>query len=269
MPLPFIRAATTFAGARRAATDWQVRLAVLLVLHARQVRCQVVDLALNRVALVAVGVPQLPQFVDHAGGSTRAQFAAPLVRLRTAQVGTLSVEHFGHLRTVREYFQILVDTLLGVFVEPFSDRRSRAVITPAPKFYLFDVGVAGYLTGRRIERSAGQDFGHALEHFVLMELLAYRTYRERDVPVRFWRTKSGLECDFVIGRSGEVVIEVKGSADPAPRDLTPMRAYVEEHHPRHAIVVCTASNPRRTQDGIWILPWEQFLERLWADTIIE
>ena len=85
-------------------------------------------------------------------------------------------------KTVREYFQILVDTLLGVFVEPFSGRRSRAVITRAPKFYLFDVGVAGYLTGRRIERSAGRDFGRALEHFVLMELLAYRTYRERDVP---------------------------------------------------------------------------------------
>ena len=116
-------------------------------------------------------------------------------------------------KTVREYFQILVDTLLGVYVEPFSGRRSRAVITRAPKFYLFDVGVAGYLSGRRIERPAGQDFGRALEHFVLMEVLAYRTYRERDVPVRFWRTKSGLECDFVIGRRGEVAVEVKAGAD--------------------------------------------------------
>ncbi len=172
-------------------------------------------------------------------------------------------------KTVREYFQILVDTLLGVFVEPFSGRRSRAVITRAPKFYLFDVGVAGHLTGRRIERPAGQDFGRALEHFLLMELLAYRSYRERDVPIRFWRTKTGLECDFVIGRRGEVAIEVMGGADPGSRDLAPLRAYVEEHHPRHAIVVCTTSAPRRTQDGIRILPWERFLERLWADTIIE
>ena len=129
-------------------------------------------------------------------------------------------------KTVREYFQILVDTLLGVFVEPFSGRRSRAVITRAPKFYLFDVGVAGYVTGRRIERPAGEAFGRALEHFVLMELLAYRTYREREVPVRFWRTKSGLECDFVIGREGEIAIEVKGGAGLNPGDLRPMRAYV-------------------------------------------
>ena len=93
-------------------------------------------------------------------------------------------------KTVKEYFQVLVDTLVGVMVEPFGRRRSRAIITKAPRFYLFDVGVAGHLTGRRIERAAGPDFGRALEHFVLMEILVYRSYREHDFPVRFWRTKS-------------------------------------------------------------------------------
>ena len=172
-------------------------------------------------------------------------------------------------KTVREYFQILVDTLLGVFVEPFSLRRSRAVITRAPKFYLFDVGVAGKLTGRRIERATGPDFGRALEHLVLMELLAYRSYRERDWPVRFWRTKSGLECDFVLGRDGAIAIEVKGGANVRPGELKAMRAYVDEHRPRHAIVVCNENAPRRTDDGIRILPWRQFLELLWTDAIIE
>ena len=172
-------------------------------------------------------------------------------------------------KTVREYFQILVDTLLGVFVEPFSGRpRSRAVIVRAPKFYLFDVGVAGHLTGRQIGRAAGPDFGRALEHFVLMELLAYRSYRECDYAVRFWRTRSGLECDFVLGREGEVAIEVNGSANPGPGDLRAVRAYVQDHNPRLAAVVCTASAPRRTPDGIHILPWDRFLERLWAGAIV-
>ena len=172
-------------------------------------------------------------------------------------------------KTVREYFQILVDTLLGTLVEPFSRRRSRQVITRAPKFYLFDVGVAGHLTGRRIERPAGPEFGRAFEHLVLMELLAYRSYRERDFPLRFWRTKSGLECDFVLGRGGEVAIEVKGSASPRPSDLRSIRAYVDEHRPRHAIVVCNERKARRASDGIWILPWERFFERLWSDAIID
>ena len=172
-------------------------------------------------------------------------------------------------KTVREYFQILVDTLVGTLLEPFSRRRSREVITRAPKFYLFDVGVAGHLMGRRVERPAGPEFGRALEHLVLMELLAYRSYREVELPVRFWRTRSGLECDFVLGREGGVVIEVKGSTRLRPSDLRSIRAYVDEHSPRQAIVVCNERDARRTSDGIWILPWERFLEQLWSGAIVE
>ena len=171
-------------------------------------------------------------------------------------------------KTVKEYFQILVDTLLGTFVEPFSRRRSRAVITSAPRFYLFDVGVANHVAGRRIQRTAGADFGRSLEHFVLMELLAYRSYREHDFPVRFWRTKSGLECDFVLGRKGDVAIEVKGGRRVDRRELAGLRAFVEEHRPRQAIVVCNERAPRRTDDGIRILPWERFLEELWGDEVV-
>ena len=172
-------------------------------------------------------------------------------------------------KTVREYFQILVDTLLGVFVEPFTRHRKRAIITQASKFYLFDVGVAGHVAGRRIAKAAGADFGRALEHFVLMELLAYRSYREVDFPVRFWRTKSGLECDFVLGHTGSVAIEVKGSDNVEPRDFKGLAAFAEEHEPRLAIVVCNEPVPRRTAAGILVLPWREFLERLWDGRIVE
>ena len=171
-------------------------------------------------------------------------------------------------KTVKEYFQILVDTLLGVFVEPFSRRRSRSVISSAPKFYLFDVGVANHIAGRRIEKVGGPEFGRGLEHFVLMELLAYRSYREHDFPVRFWRTRSGLECDFVLGRDGDVAIEVKGASRVRQAELRGLRAFVQEHRPRLAIVVCNESAVRRTDEGIWILPWERFLERLWGDEVV-
>lgn len=141
------------------------------------------------------------------------------------------------------------------------------MIGSAPKFYLFDVGVANHVAGRRIERASGPDFGRALEHFVLMELLAYRSYRELDFPVRFWRTKSRLECDFVLGREGSVAIEVKGASRVRRRELRGLRAFVEEHRPRQAIVVCNESAVRQTDEGIWILPWERFLQRLWAGEV--
>ena len=170
-------------------------------------------------------------------------------------------------KTVREYFQILVDTLLGVFVEPLGRSRSRAVITRAPKFYLFDVGVAGYLSGRRLERAAGPDFGLALEHLVLMEILAWRSYREKDVSLRYWRTKSGLEVDFVLGRDADVGIEVKSTRRVRPADLRGLRAFCEEHRPRGAIVVSNDPAPRRAGD-IDVLPWRVFLDRLWGNDLI-
>ena len=170
-------------------------------------------------------------------------------------------------KTVREYFQILVDTLLGEFVEPFSRRRSRAILLRAPKFYLFDVGVAGYLSGRRLDRAAGPAFGLALEHYVLMEILAFRSYRERDVPLRYWRTKSGLEVDFVLGREAEAAIEVKGTSRVRPEDMKGIRAFCEEHRPRRAIVVSNDPAPRRAGD-IDVLPWRVFLDRLWGNELI-
>jgi len=169
-------------------------------------------------------------------------------------------------KTVKEYYQILVDTLLGTFVEPWKRRQERQVIGKAPKFYLFDVGVAGALTRRRIAEERGESFGRALEHFVLMEIQAHRSYRELDYGVHFWRTKSGLEVDFVLG-DGEVAVEVKGTSRVDPSELRSLRAFVADHRPRHAILVCNERAPRIVE-GIEILPWREFLARLWGGRVL-
>jgi predicted AAA+ superfamily ATPase len=168
-------------------------------------------------------------------------------------------------KTVKEYYQILVDTLLGTFVEPYKQRQERQVIGRAAKFYLFDVGVAGAIAKRRIESERGEQFGRALEHLVLMEILAHRSYRELDHPVRFWRTKSGLEVDFVLG-DGETAVEVKGAARADTPDFRSLRAFAEDHRPRRSILVCNEPVPR-TAEGIEVLPWRVFLGRLWAGEI--
>ncbi|NMC65544.1 MAG: ATP-binding protein, partial [Acidobacteria bacterium] len=73
-------------------------------------------------------------------------------------------------KTVKEYYQILADTLLGRLVEPFRKRQSRQVIMRSPKFYLFDVGVAGTIMKRQISETRGEQFGRAFEHFIFMEI---------------------------------------------------------------------------------------------------
>jgi predicted AAA+ superfamily ATPase len=170
-------------------------------------------------------------------------------------------------KTVKEYYQILVDTLLGRFVTPFKKRQSRQVIGKAPKFYLFDVGVAGAITNRRIPETRGESFGRALEHFILMELVAHRSHSELDYEINFWRTKTGLEVDFVLA-GGEIAIEVKGTSRMDSRDLKGLNAFAEEFSPKHAIAVCTEKQ-ERVIGPVRVMPWTTFLERLWSGRLIK
>lgn len=169
-------------------------------------------------------------------------------------------------KTVKEYYQILVDTMLAVRIEPFKKKQSRQVITKASKYYMFDVGVAGFLTKRHLTDAKGIEFGKAFEHFLLMEINAYRSYSEKNFDIHFWRTKSGLEVDFILG-PGEIAVEIKGSSRVDKADISGLSAFVDEYSPKKAIIVCN-EREKRLIDKIEILPWEMFLERLWSGKII-
>jgi uncharacterized protein len=169
-------------------------------------------------------------------------------------------------KTVKEDYQILCDTQLGRFVPPYKRRQDRQVITKAATFYLFDVGVAGALTRRRIEEPRGEQFGRALEHLVFMELCAYASCSELAFPISFWRTKAGREVDFVLG-SGEVAIEVKGSPRVDDRDLRSLASFAEEQKPRTSYVVCNEAE-ERTVGEIRVVPWRTFFSALWAGEVI-
>ena len=170
-------------------------------------------------------------------------------------------------KTVKEYYQILVDTLLGRMVEPFKKRKDRQIISRTPKFYLFDVGAAGSLIKRQIAQERGELFGKAFEHFILTELTAHSSYHELDYEINFWRTKSGLEVDFVLG-GGEVAIEVKGSDRVDIRELRALKDFSEKYSPQLAIVVCN-EREERIQGPIRLMPWRQFLSKLWEGKIIK
>lgn len=169
-------------------------------------------------------------------------------------------------KTVQAYFQILTDTLLGNFLEPFRKQRRRQIISATPKFYLFDVGVAGGLMRRNLRGLRGPEFGRAFEHFILMELLAYRSYAEKEIPLHFWRTKEGNEVDFVLDR-GRIALEVKGSDSVDVHDLKGIKIFMKEYQPEHAYVVSQDRAPRQLESGLQVLPWQTFCEMLWKGEI--
>lgn len=170
-------------------------------------------------------------------------------------------------KTVAEYYQILVDTLIGVFIQPFSKRKNRNVIISTPKFYLFDVGVAGGLMRRVLQTNKGIEFGNAFENFILMELLAYRSYSEKDFKIDFWRTKGGSEVDFVLD-AGKISIEIKGTNKVRNGDIKGSVSFLEDYKPKKALIVCQESVPRKHPSNIEIFPWKQFLEMLWSGEIL-
>jgi len=169
-------------------------------------------------------------------------------------------------KTVKEYYQILIDTLLAVRIDPFKKRQSRKIITKAPKYYLFDVGVANYLRKQHLEEERGEEFGRAFEHFLLMEILAYRSYSGQDFTINFWRTKTGLEIDFILAR-GEIAIEIKGANRIDKRDLNALVAFAEEYSPKRNFLVCNEKE-KRHHGKIEILPWSNFLQELWAGNVL-
>jgi uncharacterized protein len=163
--------------------------------------------------------------------------------------------------TVKEYFQILEDTLIGWIIPAFRKKQKRRIVQ-APKFYYFDVGVAAYLKKQGRVEPGSPEFGKAFEHFICMELQAHASYSEQFYPISYWRTASGFEVDFILG-DGEIAIEVKSSTQVNYRHLKGLRAFKEEHGPRRSIVVSLDPAPRMTEDSIEILPWNVFLDALW------
>ncbi|MFC1512538.1 hypothetical protein ACFL4S_00670 [bacterium] len=94
----------------------------------------------------------------------------------------------------------------------------------------------------------------------------FRSYSESNFDINFWRTKSGLEVDFILGK-GQTALEVKGTKRVDKTDLKGIRAFIEEYSPKKAIIVCNEKKERIT-DNISIIPWKKFLTDLWQNKII-
>ncbi len=110
--------------------------------------------------------------------------------------------------TAQGYYQILIDTMLGYYIYLYRKKIKRDIITATPKFYLFDVGVANYLAKQKPISLKGQVSGQSFEQFILMELKAYIDYSRKRIDITYWRTKTGLEVDFILGDAA-VAIDVK------------------------------------------------------------
>ncbi|MBR6132734.1 MAG: ATP-binding protein [Bacteroidales bacterium] len=164
-------------------------------------------------------------------------------------------------KTVKEYFSILQDTLVGYTIPAYTKVMKRRLVQ-APRFYFFDVGVANYLLHRQNLVRGTVEFGHAFEHWVIQEIIAYIGYTHNENRLSYWRTYTGIEVDAVIG-DARLAIEIKSVAEVLPKHLTGLKTFMEEHPDTRPIIVSLDRISRRCgeMESLYVM---DFLRMLWA-----
>jgi predicted AAA+ superfamily ATPase len=167
--------------------------------------------------------------------------------------------------TVKNYFEVLQDTLVGQVLEPWVGSKKRKAILTA-KFYFFDIGVRNWILDLQSIPKGTDAFGKAFEHFIFMELRAYLSYSRARLSLYFWRSVNHHEVDFLLG--DQVAIEVKSKTKVTAQDAKNLKALQEEG--THPVLIVVSQDPiNRKKDGVSYLHWKEFLERLWAGKIAD
>ncbi len=168
-------------------------------------------------------------------------------------------------KAVLRYFQILEDTLVGFFLEPFHS-SVRKVQTAKSKFYLFDLGVKRALEGTLDSeiQPGTYAFGKAFEHFFIMECRRLRDYLRKEDRFYYVRTKDDVEIDLLIERSRKELfaIEIKSSERVDIIELRAAYALAKDLKVKRFIIACREEK-LRIVDGIEIMPWRQALAEIY------
>ncbi|MBI2996826.1 MAG: ATP-binding protein [Candidatus Melainabacteria bacterium] len=190
-------------------------------------------------------------------------FNAALSDTELVNFANISRECSVSLPAVKEYFQILVDTLLGKFLPSYRKRPKRRVIQ-APKFYFFDVGIVNFLTKRNNLEPGSELFGKAFENWIFHEFNSYNSYREKYLDFSYWRLASGIEVDFIVNDM-EYAIEVKAKSKITDNDLKGLREVIKDHkNIKQRYVISLEEKDRLLGDEILILSYQSFIKKLWG-----
>ncbi|MHC4872563.1 MAG: ATP-binding protein [Planctomycetota bacterium] len=167
--------------------------------------------------------------------------------------------------SVKSYFQILEDTLVGFSIPGWS-ASTKKQLRIAPKFYLFDNGVATTLRGElHLELSEQSTrYGELFEAIVIQEIQRLNEYRQLDLKFSYWQTNSGHEVDLIISRGfGQplAAIEIKSSTSVDAKKLKGLNSFAKEYPEVPRYCFCQTPLPY-TEGNISILPWEQGLQEL-------
>jgi predicted AAA+ superfamily ATPase len=162
-------------------------------------------------------------------------------------------------KTIKEYFTILEDTLIGTMLEPFQ-HSFRKRLSQKPKFYYFDLGVTRALS-RLLSVPLSprtSHYGEVFEHFIILECLKLSAYFKTEYRFSYLKTKDDAEVDIVIERPGAATlfIEIKSNNDVKEKDLRALIT-ISKDFPDCEPLCLSNDKLAKKYNNVTVLPWQQ------------
>jgi predicted AAA+ superfamily ATPase len=168
-------------------------------------------------------------------------------------------------QTVKSFFQILEDTLVG-FLLPSFHRSIRKRQREASKFYFFDCGVVRALSrSLKVPLVRGtSEYGKAFEHFIVLEIFRMCEYLKNDYRLSYLRTKDDAEIDLVIERPGlpDLLLEIKSTSRVQECDIKNLAKFLKDWDKPAEAAVWSMERISKKISGVDCFPWQEGIRRI-------
>ncbi len=169
-------------------------------------------------------------------------------------------------KTIKSYYAILEDTLIGFFLEPYHD-SFRKRLSHHPKFYLFDTGVTralAYLTDVKLVKKTSA-YGNAFEHFIILECVRLNSYYRLQYKFSYLRTQDEVEIDLIVERPGKklLCIEIKSAEKINRENISSFISITKDMENSEAICICNEEYMKKI-DHVLVLPWRIALQKYFS-----
>ena len=129
-----------------------------------------------------------------------------------------------------DYLNILEKTFITIKSTPFYTNK-RTELVKAPKIFFLDNGLRNIVLKNFQALNQRQDKGNLYENFVASEIT------KKGLEVKYWRTKSKAEVDFVLEQKGLAIpIEIK-SGLKAPKTTKSFNSFLEKYKTKKSLIL--------------------------------
>ena len=159
---------------------------------------------------------------------------------------------------IKEFYNILEDTLVAERVDPFL-KNARKRIMSSSRYYFFDLGVRNALARLPLEkRLINAQKGILFENAIMLEIIRRTRALNKNYKINYWRTQAGAEVDCIIDMGDKVIpIEIKASKSISLGKLKGLKIFLSDYKDiaKQGYVITMGERKEKLADNITAIPW--------------